>query len=303
MIKKILFSTALLCSQFAMASNLEVVHVNGDSWAIVGDKTQRNKDNLGNNATFGVIVTKSGVILIDAGGSYQGAKEIDEKIDEITELPVKYVINTGGQDHRWFGNDYWSQQGAEIIASNETIIDQENRGSAQAESMKNFISEGFDGTELYYADRGFDDEINIILGAKKILIRHVGAAHTPGDAFVWNPSDNVMYTGDIVYLERMLGVGSQSNSKTWVESFEAIEAYDPKHIVPGHGSPSSLATAQKDTYDYLVYLREKVAELIDEGGDIMMLGDIDQSQWSYLENYDSLSGKNIQSVFEKMEWE
>jgi len=286
-----------------MASNLEVVHVNGDSWAIVGDKTQRNKDNLGNNATFGVIVTKSGVILIDAGGSYQGAKEIDEKIDEITELPVKYVINTGGQDHRWFGNDYWSQQGAEIIASNETIIDQENRGSAQAESMKNFISEGFDGTELYYADRGFDDEINIILGAKKILIRHVGAAHTPGDAFVWNPSDNVMYTGDIVYLERMLGVGSQSNSKTWVESFEAIEAYDPKHIVPGHGSPSSLATAQKDTYDYLVYLREKVAELIDEGGDIMMLGDIDQSQWSYLENYDSLSGKNIQSVFEKMEWE
>ncbi|MEO3479207.1 hypothetical protein AAFO90_16170 [Phaeobacter sp. CAU 1743] len=40
--------------------------------AIVGDKGRRSPENLGNNATFGLIETDEGAVLIDAGGSYRG---------------------------------------------------------------------------------------------------------------------------------------------------------------------------------------------------------------------------------------
>jgi len=33
---------------------------------------------------------------------------------------VKWVINTGSQDHRWLGNDYFVSKGAEIIALEKT---------------------------------------------------------------------------------------------------------------------------------------------------------------------------------------
>ena len=40
-----------------------------DVWALVGPKQQRSAENLANNATFGVVVTGEGVVLIDPGGS------------------------------------------------------------------------------------------------------------------------------------------------------------------------------------------------------------------------------------------
>jgi hypothetical protein len=34
----------------------------------------------------------------------------------VTTQPIRWVINTGGQDHRWLGNGYFRAQGAELIA-------------------------------------------------------------------------------------------------------------------------------------------------------------------------------------------
>ncbi|KAG1694761.1 L-cystine-binding protein FliY [Nymphon striatum] len=106
-----------------------------------------------------------------------------------------------------------------------------------------------------------------------------------------------MFTGDIVYVERMLGVGSQSNSKTWVEAYEAMAAYKPEHIIPGHGNPTDLATANKDSYEYLKFLRQAIADFIDDDGDISEISKVDQSAYKYLQNFDSLSGRNAATAF------
>jgi glyoxylase-like metal-dependent hydrolase (beta-lactamase superfamily II) len=34
---------------------------------------------------------------------------------------------------------------------------------------------------------------------------------------VWLPQKNVLFTGDVVYVDRMLGVHPVSNTKTWLE--------------------------------------------------------------------------------------
>lgn len=98
--------------------------VTGNVYGIEGPLRDRTARNLGNNATFGFIVTTKGVVVVDPGGTNKGAKRIHEIIRSVTRKPVMFVINTGGQDHRWLGNDYFKKQGATVIASAEAVRDQ-----------------------------------------------------------------------------------------------------------------------------------------------------------------------------------
>ncbi len=283
---------------------LEPVKVTETIWAIVGPLTNRTPENLGNNATFGLVITSEGLILVDSGGTRKGAEALHAVIKSISDKPIKYVINTGGQDHRWFGNDYFSRQGAKIISSEAAAVDHKQRFNDQVLRLTALIGdENFAGTEARYADILFNDSYRLTLGDTSIEVFHKGQAHTPGDSYVWIPDSGVVFSGDIVYVDRMLGIGEQSNSRSWVEVFEAMAALKPEVVIPGHGGPVSLEKAKKDSYDYLVTLRERVAGFIDEGGDISEVSEIAQDDFAYLDNYETLKGRNAQKVYSELEFE
>jgi hypothetical protein len=42
---------------------------------------------------------------------------------------------------------------------------------------------------------------------------------------------------------------------------------------------------------------------MDEGGEIHEVSKINQSEFSYLVNYELLKGRNVQQVYQEMEWE
>lgn len=281
----------------------DVQKVTDNVYALVGELGQRSPDNLGNNATFGVIVTDDGVILIDAGGSWKGAEQVHQAIQTITDQPVIYVINSGGQDHRWIGNGYWKAQGATVIASAEAVADHQDRSSMQMTFLEALIGDGLAGTEPNYADEVFDQDYHLELGGTSLDIHYRGQAHTPGDSFVWLADQSVVFTGDIVYVNRILGIGEQSYSLDWIDVFDAMAELDATHVIPGHGPATDMLTATSDTYDYLVNLREQMGLHMDDGGDIIGSVDVDQSAFSYLAQFDSLAKRNAQQVFAEMEFE
>lgn len=283
---------------------VEVEKVAEGVYALVGPLDQRSPENLGNNATFGAVVTDDGVVLIDSGGSAAGAREIEEALATVTDQPVRLVINSGGQDHRWFGNGWFKDKGARIIASEAAVADHKTRADGQFAIMRRLIGEDvLQGTRAVTAEETFADDLTITHGGVRFDLRMVGPAHTPGDAFVWMPASRVVFSGDIVYMDRMLGVGPQSDSRSWVGAFEAIAALDPAVVVPGHGDPAPLAKATAETYDYLRLLRNEVAKVLDAGGDEEAATKIDQSAFSHLAVFDEISGRNAQQVFMQMEWE
>ena len=124
MIRALVASAVLARPTVALADVLEVQPVTDDVWAIVGPLEQRSPENLANNATFGLVVTPDGAVPMDPGGSWQGAEMLHAAIRTLTDQPVVYVINTGGQDHRWLGNGYWQAQDATVIASDAAVADQ-----------------------------------------------------------------------------------------------------------------------------------------------------------------------------------
>jgi glyoxylase-like metal-dependent hydrolase (beta-lactamase superfamily II) len=287
----------------ALADVLEVQPVADNVWAIVGPLEQRSPENLANNATFGLVVTPEGAVLIDPGGSWQGAEMLHATIRTVTDQPVVHVIDTGGQDHRWLGNGYWQAQGATIIASEAAVADHHARADDHMIALAQFLGQGLDGTEPAYADVTYETDYTLDVGGFSFEIMHRGAAHTPGDSFVWLETHDVMFTGDIVYVDRLLGNGPARDTDSWIAVFEAMAAFDPTHIVPGHGHATDLATATRDTHDYLVNLRGQIGALIDAGGSIFDAPGIDQSGWSHLDQFEALAGRNAQATFEEMEWE
>ena len=284
--------------------NLLLKQITKNTWAIVGPLTNRNKINLGNNATFGFIVTNDGVVLIDSGGSFKGAKALHKIIKTVTNKPIRYVINSGGQDHRWFGNDYFAALGAKIIASEAAKKDHQARLNMQWTMAETLIgADGIKGTKEKFADITFKNDYKFTLGRVEFEIYHRGQAHTPGDAFIWLPQSKVMFTGDIVYTERMLGIGEQSNSKSWLHVFNSMAGFKPKYLIPGHGSPTTLKTAIKDTGNYLSFLRNTISLFIESGGGAHEISRINQTRFKYLNNYESLKGRNALKVYTELEWE
>jgi glyoxylase-like metal-dependent hydrolase (beta-lactamase superfamily II) len=300
----LLLAGFVLCDLAQATEQLELQKVTDKVYAIVGSLGNRNPANLGNNATFGFVVTAAGVVLIDSGGTYQGARQILAQIKRVTSKPVVMVINTGGQDHRWLGNGYFKALGAKIIASNSAVEDQTARKQDQFIVLGNLVGiKGLQGTDAVYADKTFAKDMQFALGGIRFEIHQPGPAHTPGDSFVWLPTQNVMFSGDIVFSERMLGILDYSNSKGWVNAFDAMAVYQPKYIVPGHGHVTTLAKAKADTYDYLVFLRQAVANFRKAGGDISEVSKINQSKFDYLLSYQTLAGRNAQRVYSELEWE
>ncbi|KPP87363.1 MAG: Zn-dependent hydrolase [Rhodobacteraceae bacterium HLUCCA08] len=303
MIRTVSAAALVVVPTLAVAAVLAVQPVTDDVWAIVGPLEQRSPENLANNATFGLVVTPEGAVLMDPGGSWQGAAMLHAAIRSVTDQPVLHVIDTGGQDHRWLGNGYWQAQGATVIASAAADADHRARSGDQMIALAQFLGEGLAATEPAHADVTFETDYTLELGGLSFEIMHRGAAHTPGDSFVWLDERDVIFTGDIVYVDRLLGNGPARDTDSWIAVFDARAAYQPAHVVPGHGRATDLATATRDTRDYLVNLRAQIGALIEDGGDIIDAPAIDQSAWAHLDQFAALAGRNAQANSEEMEWE
>lgn len=272
--------------------------------ALLGPTGERNHANHGLNANFGIIDTAEGAVLIDSGASLQGARLLEAEASRLTAKAVRWVINTGAQDHRWLGNAYFRAQGAQIIAHTLTAETQRRHAHAQLDSLRPVLRERLDGTEAAVADRLLEGaRTTLELGGRRIEIHYLADAHFPGDVVVWLPEERILFAGDHVYVDRLLGILPQSNAETWLSAFEAIKALEPDRIVPGHGAITDLAGAQADTGAYLAFIVNGVkplaAEMVGVNAAVAQLGDA--PQFARLANYEALHRGNVSRAYLRLE--
>lgn len=287
-LKNALLLLGLLVSTQAQALEVRFQPVAPDIYAHIGDTGGRTYENEALNANIGLIVTKAGALLIDSGASYQSAGSIAEAAKAVTDQPIRWVINSGGQDHRWLGNGYFRDQGAEIIAHADARADMEERGPRLIEANTPILKEKMQGTSPVLPDRWLtDSRTRLDLGDTAIEVIHLHGGHTPGDSLIWLPDLKLAFSGDIVYVDRILGMHQVSNTKDWLESFEALEALAPRIIVPGHGSLATLEQAQQDTGRLLRALRDHMLQAVEEGTEMTeAIKGFDGAPFQYLQHAD-----------------
>jgi glyoxylase-like metal-dependent hydrolase (beta-lactamase superfamily II) len=295
----------LLCTQLAHADALLKVEKLAEGiFALVGSTGARLYENYGLNANYGVIDTPEGAILIDSGASTAAAKLLEAEARKLTGKPVRWVINTGSQDHRWLGNAYFAGQGAEIIALEVTAATQKRLGLGQIESLKPSLKEQVNGLQAMPASkpRGATSA-SLTLGGRTIALRYFADAHFPGDAVVWLPAEKILFSGDHIYVDRMLGILPESNSEAWLKAFDQAIAMQPEKIVPGHGRVCDVAKVQRDTGDYLRFVVAGVKKLAEDmaGVDAAVASLGSDNRFGYLENSADLHKGNVSRAYLRME--
>lgn len=162
------------------------------------------------------------------------------------------MINTGSQDHRWLGNDYFASRGIEIIAMQRTAETQKQYAEEQMQRMEGFLKKRFKGTQAKPASKLLTNQpARITLGGQQLELRYTDA-HYPGDVWVWLPEQSVVFSGDLVYVDRIFTVLPWSGVVNGQKSFHELVKLKPQFIVPGHGSVSDVSKAKRDCGDYYV---------------------------------------------------
>ena len=272
-------------------------------YSAIGETQPPSYENAGHNNNLSFIVADDGVVVVNGGDNYLLAEALHRSVREVTDLPVRWVINENGQGHAFLGNSYWHAQGVPIIAHEAAGTEIEEHGHAALRRMKERLREKAEGTTVVAPDETFADRRSLDLGGVRIELIAFGEAHSPGDISVWLPEQSILIAGDIAFHQRLLGVFPDTNVQAWILSFQAMARLQPEIVVPGHGPPTDLATITRETYDYLVYLTDQVEQILDADGDLSDAYAIDQSAYAHLDTFDELAVKNAGRVFQRMELE
>lgn len=282
------------------AFTLQVHRVADGVHALIGPTGARTYDNHALNANYGVIDTAAGAVLIDSGASRHGAELLERQAMALTGKPVRWVINTGAQDHRWLGNAYFLDKGVEVIALERTVATQQAGATDQLEALRPVLKERLAGTAPAYASRRLTgDHETMVLGGRRIELHYFADAHFPGDLVVWLPDERIAFSGDHVYVDRLLGIRPRSNPETWLTAFDGLRRLQPGVIVPGHGSVTDLATAEAQTGAYLTFIVEHVKALAEDmaGVDTAVAELADAPQFGHLENFNELHRLNVNRAY------
>lgn len=305
MMKKTLLGLIALCSMtLSHALEVKFEAVAQGVYAHIGEIGGRTAENEGLNANIGLVVTPAGAVVIDSGASYASAKAIHEAVKRITPQPVRWVINTGGQDHRWLGNGYFKEQGAEVMAHTAAAADMRVRSGDQLAALRPILGDKLQGTVPVYPARLTTSDSRVDFGGRTVELLHRGGGHTPGDMMVWLPDVKVLFSGDIVYVDRLLAVIPVSNTRQWLAAFAEAEKLNPVRIVPGHGHVTDLATAKAHTRDYLQALRTHMKDAVERNEDISLsVRRFDLSPFKQLANADELHPGNASRIYLEVERE
>ena len=273
-------------------------------WSAIGATAPPTYENTGHNNNLSFIVTGEGVVVINGGAAYILAEALHQEIKAITDEPVVLVFNENGQGHAMLGNGYWVAQGVPVVAHEDAAAEVAAHGDQIIVGMRNYNREKAEGTDVVGATETFADEYIVELGDYRIEARYLGPAHSPGDIVVWLPNQSLVISGDMAFHERLLPIFEDTMTADWLETWDTeFEALGATYVIPGHGHPTNMDQARRYTKDYLVWIRDRIREHLDEGGDLAEAYYVDQSPFAHLDTFDELATRNAGRVYEQMEWE
>jgi glyoxylase-like metal-dependent hydrolase (beta-lactamase superfamily II) len=217
-------------------------------------------EGAGGNIT--VAVAKDGIIMVD--GQYAPLHDkIKAAIAAISNLPIKYLINTHYHGDHTGGNEGFAKDGATIVAH----VNVKKRLAAGT-------TNGLTGAKTPPAAPGalpadtYEVFSKVRLPGRVANLKHIRKAHTDGDTYVWFKTANVLATGDTFTNGRYPNIDF-ANGGNISGMIAAADAYlkltnAKSRIVPGHG-PLADKAALTEYRTMLVSARDRMAQLVKDG--------------------------------------
>lgn len=223
-----------LPTQLAAQSRLAIAEVKEGLFVITGP-----------GGNIGVRLTDDGVILIDDKFP-QDYEEIQSLVASVSDMPVKYVINTHHHgDH--------SGSNASFLETAEVI--------AHKNARDNIIRNNQEGAPRII----FVDETAVFLGGVEVQAFYMGTGHTNGDSVVYFPDLKTVHGGDLLHTTApFIDYGNGGSSRGWVSTINNMLKLDFDTVIPGHG-PVSDRRFVLNFRNQMEAVRQRMADLIKGG--------------------------------------
>ncbi|MBA3712393.1 MAG: MBL fold metallo-hydrolase [Pyrinomonadaceae bacterium] len=224
-----------------------------------------DEDPAESNAGF--IVGHNGVVVVDTFEDVGAARDLLAAIRKVTNLPIRYVINTHYHFDHVGGNAVFAEAGATILAQRNL------RGWVRTENYKFFGADPKPEKRAFVEafvlpDMTYADAVDIYLGNRLIQVRYM-LGHTGGDSVVILPSaknytTDIVFGGDLIWQKRVPNL-IDASTELWTQTLDKLLTNHAKAIfVPGHGDIAA-ADDVRAFRDYFVALRKHVAKFQNDG--------------------------------------
>lgn len=233
-------------------------------YAVPGD-TARGSEG---RANAGFVVTRAGVLAIDAGASPLEGERLLRAIRSVTRQRVRWLVLTHHHPDHHFGAIAFRRAGARVIAHPDSrTLASEGGEDALVSSWTRVVGpDAMRGFELAGApDRPVERADTLRLAGRTIAVMSLGPAHTPGDLLVWLPRERVLFAGDIL-VEDGVTMIVDGSTPALLDAVDRIERLKPRVVVPGHGRiPAVPQDLLDSTRAYVTALRSDMRAAVEKG--------------------------------------
>ncbi len=301
---KLLLIGLLSSSIFANMYDLQPIKITKDITCFIGDFNPPMKSNKGFVSNVCYVDMGKSVVVIEAGPTYNFAKQLNEIIKKDLKKNVTHVITTNFHDDRYTGASYYKEKNIPIIA-HETIIKELKENPDKFQRIPRVTTkEEYNKSKVVQPDILTKDKY-IIKGTNKTIeiLKLSAGSNSASDISVYIPEDKFIFTGNTVFNGRMIKYGKYSNINNWIEALENIEKMDVKYNLGGHGKEYNK-NSYKPTLEYLKILRNSVKKAYEneiEREDIYK--HVDDKKFNYYNHYKTLAPSNAKTYYDQLEWE
>lgn len=262
--------------------------------------------NQGKIANVGFIIGNDCIAVIDTGGSYLEGKYLLAAIRKQSELPICYVINTHVHPDHVMGNAVFIDPHTTFVGSAKLPAAMAARSSFYETKFREILGNAYGNAEFIEPTqlvRVGEPQI-IDLGDRKLTLIAFPTAHTDNDLVVLDNNTKTMWTGDLLFVERIPALDGSING--WLDSIEQLMEMDIAIVIPGHGPflKQDWKQALDHEKNYFTLIREQVREIINDMGTINQaienVGMSEKNKWLMFEEYHK---RNVTSAFTELEWE
>jgi cyclase len=242
----------------------------------------------------GIIDLGDVTLIFDPFMSVQAATDLKAAADQLTHHPVKYVVNSHYHNDHIGGNQVFEgasiistyrtrdliaeNQPAEIEWGKTTAPDRVKKyAEVDVSKLSGHALEEHKMWKAYYEtyvlsnevlkvvlpNVTMDDELNLYGSKRHVQLISNGAGHTESDLFLYLPEDQIVFAGDLLFINNQPWIGD-GNTKKWEATLTRISSMAVKSIVPGHGPVGFLSDIEK-MEEYFHNVQEAAQDYFNKG--------------------------------------
>ncbi|MCH8506122.1 MAG: quinoprotein relay system zinc metallohydrolase 1 [Ectothiorhodospiraceae bacterium] len=267
--RALLLCLTMLWTLPATAYELSPEEVAPGVWVFEGRQEHFTRENQGDIANTGFIVTGAGVIVIDTGPSARYGRAMHAAIRDVTREPVIAVYITHAHPDHFLGNQAFPE--VPIVALPATIEAIKRDGDALTDNLYRMVGAAMEGTDpVVPGHEAIPNRYKVGDRELKFIAAAGHSGKVASDLMILDRTAGVLFAGDVVFHDRA-PTTPHADVSAWIAQLDALSELDFRVLVPGHGPVARNHDPIEQTRTYLRWLDAHLREAADAGVHIVEL--------------------------------